>query len=214
MAAGYIPRNDAEFLAWMNNFLTVLNANLATFGLTAADLTPLTNARNDFQTKLGNFQTAETAYRAASEAKKTARLAAEPLFRQMAQRINRHPAMTNALRAQLGLTVPKPRQRRGVGPEIPGVRLEVDAGRVVVHFGTNPDDETRNGKPDWAIGANIYIKAEDEADYRLLAFDTASPYVWEYRGAPKRFSFRVAYRGVRERDEGTLSPEETVSVGG
>jgi hypothetical protein len=32
MAAGYIPRNDAEFLAWMNNFITVLNANLATFG--------------------------------------------------------------------------------------------------------------------------------------------------------------------------------------
>ena len=45
-------------------------------------------------------------------------------------------------------------------------------------------------------------------------YDTASPYVWEYRGAPKRFSFRVAYRGTRERDEGTLSPEETVSVGG
>jgi hypothetical protein len=187
---------------------------LATFGLVAADLTPLTNARNDFQTKLGNFQTAEAAFRAASEAKKTSRNAAEPLFRQMAQRINRHPAMTNALRAQLRLTVPKPRQRRGVGPEIPGVRLEVDAGRVVVHFGTNPDDERRNGKPDWAIGANIYIKAQDEADYRLLAFDTASPYVWEYRGAPKRFSFRVAYRGTRERDEGTLSPEETVSVGG
>jgi hypothetical protein len=62
--------------------------------------------------------------------------------------------------------------------------------------------------------ALIYIKAEDEDEYRLLAFDTASPYVWEYRGAPKRFSFRVAYRGTRERDEGTLSPEETVSVGG
>ena len=59
--------------------------------------------------------------------------------------------------------------------------------------------------------ALIYIKAHDEADYRLLAF---SPYMWEYRGAPKRFSFRVAYRGTRERDEGTLSPEETVSVGG
>jgi hypothetical protein len=136
------------------NFISVLNANLATFGLVAADLTPLTNARNDFQTKLGNFQTAETAFRAASEAKKTSRNAAEPLFRQMAQRINRHPAMTNALRAQLRLTVPKPRQRRGVGPEIPGVRLEVDAGRVVIHFGTNPDDERRNGKPAWAIGAN------------------------------------------------------------
>jgi len=52
----YIPNPDAEFLAWMNNFLSVLNANLATFGLVAADLTPLTNARNDFQTKLSNFQ--------------------------------------------------------------------------------------------------------------------------------------------------------------
>ena len=88
MAAGYIPRNDAEFLAWMNNFLSVLNANLATFGLTAADLTPLTNARNDFQTKLDNFQAAETAFCAASEAKKSSRLVAEPLFRQMAQRVH------------------------------------------------------------------------------------------------------------------------------
>ncbi len=37
MAAGYIPRNDAEFVAWMNNFLSVLNANLANFGLVVAD---------------------------------------------------------------------------------------------------------------------------------------------------------------------------------
>lgn len=214
MARDYIPFNDLAFVAWMNNFLTVLNANLAPFGLTAGDLTPLTNARNDFQTKLSTFQSAEIAYRSASEAKKTSRNTAEDLFRQMAQRINRHPAMTNALREQLGLNVPRPRGRRGVGPEIPGVRLEVDAGRVVIHFGTNPDDESRNGKPEWALGANIYIKAEDEPEYRLLAFDTASPYVWEYRGAPKRFSFRVAYRGRRERDEGTPSPEETVSVGG
>jgi hypothetical protein len=90
MAREYIPPNDAEFLAWMNNFISVLNANLATFGLVAADLTPLTNARNDFQTKLGNFQTAETAFRTVSEAKKTSRNTAESLFRQMAQRINRH----------------------------------------------------------------------------------------------------------------------------
>jgi hypothetical protein len=27
----YIPPNDADFLAWMNNFISVLNANLATF---------------------------------------------------------------------------------------------------------------------------------------------------------------------------------------
>ncbi len=51
-------------------------------------------------------------------------------------------------------------------------------------------------------------------DAEFLAWMNNFLNVWEYRGAPKRFSFRVAYRGVRERDEGTLSPEETVSVGG
>lgn len=214
MARNYVPKPDTDFVAWMNNFLTVLNANLGTFGLVAADLTPLTNARNDFQTKLGAFQSAQITLRTTSEAKKDSRDTAERLFRQMAQRISRHPNMTDALRAQLGLTVPRPRRRRGVGPEIPGVRLEVDAGRVIIHFGTNPDDERFNGKPEWAIGANIYIREESESAYRLLAFDTASPYLWEYRGAPKRFYFRVAYRGVREQDEGTPSPEEVVSVGG
>lgn len=94
------------------------------------------------------------------------------------------------------------------------VLLEVDAGRVFVHFGTNPDDDLRNAKPGWAIGANIYIREEGETGYRLLAFDKASPYLWEYRGAPKRFYFRVAYRGTREQDVGTPSPEEAVSVGG
>ncbi|MCS7311151.1 MAG: hypothetical protein NZ741_13120, partial [Armatimonadetes bacterium] len=142
----YIPSQDTDFVNWMSNFLTVLNANLASFGLVAADLTPLTNARNDFQTRLNAYLNAQLALRAASEARKDSRASAERLFRQMAQRINRHPNMTDALRAQLGLTVPKPRQRREVGPEVPGVRLEVDAGRVFIHFGTNPDDERLNGR--------------------------------------------------------------------
>jgi hypothetical protein len=51
-------------------------------------------------------------------------------------------------------------------------------------------------------------------DAEFLAWMSHSLNVWAYRGAPKRFSFRVACRGARERDEGTLSPEETVSVGG
>jgi hypothetical protein len=92
---------------------------------------------------------------AASEAKKPSRNAAEPLSRQMAQHFNCHLALTNERCAQLGLTVPKSRQRRGVEPEVPSVCLEVDAGRVVVHFGVNPDGERLNGTPAWALRASI-----------------------------------------------------------
>ncbi|MDW8104905.1 MAG: hypothetical protein RMK92_07805 [Armatimonadota bacterium] len=64
------------------------------------------------------------------------------------------------------------------------------------------------------IGASISIREEGESAYRLLAFDTASPCMWEYRGAPKRFYFRVAYRGVREQDVGTPSPEQAMGLDG
>lgn len=209
----YIPPNDGAFLAWLNNFLERLDAYAESFGLDDSAWQPLAEARDALQARLTEFQSAAQAYRAASQARRTARRAAEQLARALAQHLQHHPAMTNALRAELGLTIPRTPVRRRVGVEVPGVRLEVDAGRVLIHFGTNPEDERRNGKPEWAIGANIYIRAEDEAEYRLLAFDTASPYVWEYRGAPKRFYVRVAYRGRREQDVGAPSPEQVVSVG-
>lgn len=211
----YIPLNDTEAVAWMKQFLEAANAEAAQFGVAPEELRPLADAADAYATTIQHAQDARLAYHAAIAAKRTARQHAVRLFRQMAQRMNHHPAMTNDLRVQLGLRPRKQgRRRKGVGDEIPSVYLEVDAGRVVIHFGTNPENEQRNTKPDWAIGANIYIKADDETDYRLLAFDTTSPYVWEYRGAPKRFSFRVAYRGRGERDEGTWSEEVAVSVGG
>ncbi|MCS7272769.1 MAG: hypothetical protein NZ550_01295 [Fimbriimonadales bacterium] len=47
-----------------------------------------------------------------------------------------------------------------------------------------------------------------------MAFGTASPYVWEYRGVPKRFSFRVAYQGRGKHAEGVWSNEISLSTGG
>lgn len=32
----FIPKHDAEFVAWSANFFTVLNANMAALGLVAA----------------------------------------------------------------------------------------------------------------------------------------------------------------------------------
>ena len=38
MANDYIPRGDAEFSAWLDNFVTYANANLAGLGLVAGDM--------------------------------------------------------------------------------------------------------------------------------------------------------------------------------
>ena len=105
------------------------------------------------------------------------------------------------------------RTRREVGAEVPGLVLDLKPGQVIVHFGTNPGDEQSNGKPVWAAGCNVYRKKAGETAFALLAFDTASPYVDSVTGAAANYAYKVAYRGVREGDEGAASPEQTVAAG-
>lgn len=48
--ADYLPGPDADYQAWVSNFVTYANANLASLGLTAADLTPVTTNQTLFNT--------------------------------------------------------------------------------------------------------------------------------------------------------------------
>ena len=214
-AASFIPANDTELQAWLANFVTVLNANLATVGLVAGDITPLTTAQTNFNASITAQVTAEAAFRQAVATKKTRRTTLEQTLRPLVRRIVNHPGITAALRAQLGVTIPdRSPSRRQVGPEVPALFLELKPGQVVIHFGTTPSDEQTNGKPAWATGCNIYRKKQAETDYTLIAFDTASPYVDTIAGNAVNVSYKVAYRGVRATDIGVSSPEQTVAAGG
>jgi hypothetical protein len=210
----YIPVNDSETGTWLSNFLDVVNANLATWGLVAGDVTPLSDAVAAYNTAVADQQTADAAFRAAVQAKKTARGGVAAILRPFVRRIDNHPGMTNALRALLQITVPKgTRTRKQVGPEIPGMVLELKPGQVVIHFGTDAGNENANGKPAWSLGCNIYRKKASESEYALIAFDTASPYVDTITGPAINVSYKAAYRGTRETDIGGMCPEQTVAAG-
>ena len=104
MPKDYVPTTDTELQAWLGNFVTVLNANLATVGL-VADTTPLMTAQTNFNTSLTAQVTAEAAFRQAVATKKTRRTTLEQTLRPLVRRIVNHPGMTDGLRAQLGVTV-------------------------------------------------------------------------------------------------------------
>jgi len=211
----YIDPNDAVFIAWSANFFTVLNTNIAAVGLVAGDVTPVSNARDLFSVAYTDQVAKEAAATAAVALKRTRRTTYVPQLRALVKRIQAHPGMTDSLRGQLGVTVPKrTRTRRGVGSEVPGVVLEPKPGQVIIHFGDNPGNEQTNGKPAWAAGCNIYRKFPEDFDFVLIAFDTASPYVDTIKGAARDVSYKVAYRGIRASDEGARSPEQTIAAGG
>jgi len=57
--------------------------------------------------------------------------------------------------------------------------------------------------------------AADKSDScQLIAFDIASSYIDTIKGAAADYTYKVAYRGVRDTDIGAFCPEQKVAAGG
>ncbi|MFA5793536.1 MAG: hypothetical protein WC980_00500 [Candidatus Brocadiia bacterium] len=96
--------------------------------------------------------------------------------------LQKHPGLTDAQRAILGITVPD-RNPTPASPEYvanlapPLLLLDWSGrGQVVVHFGVNPGNEKENSKPKDIAGAKIWFRRKGE-DWQFLADDTNSPYI-------------------------------------
>jgi hypothetical protein len=106
MPKDYLPTKDALLQDWLGNFLTIANANLAALGLVAGDLTGLTADKTSFDTQITAEATAKATQKATTQAKKTARAAAATKARIVVKKIQANPTVSNALKAQLQITVP------------------------------------------------------------------------------------------------------------
>lgn len=211
----YIPSNDAELGDWLTNFTTAIAPHIAALGLQAADITPLTDAHAEFEGAVSEHIASQARAKGAVENKNRKRADLESIVRPLVRRINNHPTMTNEIRGVLGLNIPNGgRTRSMAGSDAPGMFLEARPGQVIVHFGTDPSNEMRNGKPSWARGCVIYRKRADETEFRMIAFDLASPYVDTVSGPAADLTYKVAYRATRENDLGPYSPEQTIAAGG
>src|SRR6266404_3598440 len=161
----FIPRTDSDFLVWHDQFKTSVLAQAATFGLVAADTTPITNDNTDIHAKVTNMVTTGNIAIQAVADKNTSRANANKHARALAARIKAHPAYTPALGSLLGvvgaedttdLTTSKPTM---AGADQTGGVVQLDFDKSI------------------SDGVNIYAKRGDEPDFTFLARDTASPYI-------------------------------------
>lgn len=67
--AKQVPRTDADFLAWHDNFKTQVAALAATFGLTAAQVTALTDRNTDLHTTSSDLNAAKATTQAKTQIK-------------------------------------------------------------------------------------------------------------------------------------------------
>lgn len=101
----YIPAPDAGFESWLLNFTTLLTAAPTTYGLIAGDAVICAAEYTDWHTKYLAATNPATRTAPAIAAKDAARAHAESVVRPYAQRIKVNPAVTNASRAAIGVTI-------------------------------------------------------------------------------------------------------------
>jgi hypothetical protein len=209
----YIPVNDEDVKSWIGNLESYVMAHLDELGLAPQQVAFLAGERAEFVNALANHQRQQRLATAAVLRKKTARTTVEAHLRPLVRFINTQPQVTDEMRGYMGLkAINRERMRHEVGREVPGLYLEVASNTVIVHFGTAPGNEHRNGKPKWALGCNIYARKAGDEDFRMLDFASSSPYLYQVHGEGAIMTFVVQYRGQKNRDKGAHSLQQTVAV--
>lgn len=105
MANPYLPAADASFDVWLLNFSLKLTAAPADFGLLAADATAVAGVTTTWSAAYLEAVTPATRTPVAIAAKDTARASAEAMVRPYASRISVNPAVTDANKILIGVTV-------------------------------------------------------------------------------------------------------------
>src|SRR6266581_945668 len=153
----FIPRTDSDFLVWHDQFKTSVLAQAATFGLVAADTTPITNDNTDIHAKVTSVNsTSATATQAVAD-KNTSRANANKHARALAARIKAHPAYTVALGSLLGIEGPQDTTDLATSkPTLTGI--DQTGGVVELDFDKSISD-----------GVNIYAKRDGDAEIGLFS---------------------------------------------
>jgi TolA-binding protein len=188
--ADFLPRAQAELVTWATNFLSYLTANQAALGLTATEVVAL-------QTQLS---TASTAFRSdqsiqaqALASTKTLNMALEGLetsIRELNSKLQANPAVTDAQKAAMRLTVAKERSIIPAPTTPPGV-ISIEPGgplTLTVHFGNVTGTEIKRGRPDGATACQVYVHTgttppASPAECVFLAIDTRTPYEAQFTAA-------------------------------
>lgn len=198
---------------WLERFETYVSAHLDELGLTPERIAFLPGERAEFANALADYDYMKALVSGAVKRKKNARSTIEQHLRPLVRMIKSNPDVTPEAYGLMGLKMPSAnRERQYVGRERPALHLESVGGRVIVHFGTSPTNEHRNGRPKWSLGCNIYRKLPGDEEFQLAGFATSSPFVDKLDKMEGVVHYYARYRGRRNGEEGGGSHMVAVAV--
>lgn len=201
----FIPNSDAEFDTWFSNFMFMLDKKTAALGLTASEIAPLTAEHTGWNTDYPAFITARSEHAAATQTKNQRRTNSKAAVRKLVRVLQTNPNITDADRAELGVPIPDTTRTRSAVPTTRPI-VNIDTSQSLRHELDFFDEQTPNSraKPEDVMGAEISIQIGgpeplDPDQMRILAIDTATPYIATFTGedAGKTAYYRLRWLNTR-----------------
>lgn len=153
---GYIPRSDADFDGWQNNFILVLVANATLWAILAAEVTAIKAFQTTWIAALaaGNKGLKSVRTSQQTSAKNVARKSYEKALRMFVKRwIIANPAVTEAQRIALRVTVSdSTRTKAKTSIYAPNVEILASKGYTLVFYFLQEPDATGAKKRSIPVG--------------------------------------------------------------
>jgi hypothetical protein len=203
----YIPRPDPEFDTWQANFVSVVNGDLAGYGLVAGDLTPVTTAQTAWNASFPAHVTAQAAAQAARQTKDFDRSSYEEVVRAVVRKIQATAAVTDTAKAAAGITV-RDSEPTPSGPPPSAPVGQVDTSQRLahtVHFADSATPTSR-AKPAGVRGCEIWMKVGtpapvDPSELSFVTLDTRTPHTVPFAGSDANKTVTYWLRWVSTRGE-------------
>ncbi len=186
MSRDYIPKRQAELLAFVLNDSALLVATPGIYGITAAEAAQFNDAAQDFNDKMAVVSNPATKTKAAVQAKEESRLAMLYTIRPLLQYIKDNAGVADEDKVALGINIgdikPTP-----VPPPASAPLLSVVAATTLQHTlrysdATTPD---KRAKPAGVTAMEVYCEIGDTPaisvdNAKFLGLTTRQPYVADF----------------------------------
>ena len=203
--ADYIPAKDGDLRTWLNNFSAACQARAGVLGLDPAELAEIADAAELFGDALELRAQLAAQAKGASAGKQNQRNASIQTARRFAQEFQKNPAVTDALRGELGLSIP--------GENPAPLRPQVPTFLTAMAFsnGNHQLSWHRNGNVN---GTQFIIEAQygNAGLWEFVDVVTRTDYVHVDQIPGEMITYRVFAKRVNQRSG--HSNEATVYAGG
>jgi hypothetical protein len=164
MSRDYIPHAENKLIPWADGFVAFAEAHAGEIGLTEDEVNALLNDRDAFDDARRSYEVLAASARGACRMKDSTRRTLTDRMRDIAMRIQSNPAISDADRRRLGLSLGLPKEHVPLDllVETPGAVIDGRQRlRHVLRITNRTEDGSPKARPGNAIGCEVWMQVGD-----------------------------------------------------